>query len=174
VTDPCLTPPTAPDPALAALRRCDVGPHASGALYLAAMPGRHADLESFRQDIARCGISHLLCLAEEHELQRLSPSYLEMIRTGALGAIHDWYPIPDRSVPSDGRSFAALIEAYSGHLASGRNVVIHCAAGIGRSGLFATALLGALGCSDREATQRVSAAGAGPESAMQVEFLKGG
>jgi len=49
----------------------------------------------------------------------------------------------------------------------GERVLIHCGAGIGRTGMLATCVLMHLGVSRCEATQAVTGAGAGPETIPQ-------
>ncbi len=61
------------------------------------------------------------------------------------------FPIPDRGVPRDSRTFAELIAAVEQRLRSGRSVAVHCRAGIGRSGLVAACVLAAFGASPSDA-----------------------
>lgn len=164
-------PPTSPDERLAALRPCDTAPQAGATLFLAAMPGRYSGLDRFLREIADRRIDRIICLAEAPELQTLSPRYLELIRAGAFAERLAWHPVPDRSVPPDTEAFATLVDRTARDLRDGRNALVHCAAGIGRSGLFAAALLAALGFSRPAAMQRVSAAGGRPESDEQTAFL---
>lgn len=67
-------------------------------------------------------------------------------------------PIPDRQVPSSQSAVGATLEEVDTSLSSGRNVVIHCRQGIGRSGLIAACLLIAKGLSSGAALESVSAA----------------
>ena len=50
---------------------------------------------------------------------------------------------------------------------AGDAVMLHCAAGIGRTGTAAACLLKRLGLSSSEAIQRVRDAGSNPENALQ-------
>jgi len=67
-------------------------------------------------------------------------------------------PIEDRQVPSSEPKFAAMIEQADADLSTGRNVVIHCRQGVGRSGLVASCLLVMKGLRPEAAVKRVSAA----------------
>lgn len=51
------------------------------------------------------------------------------------------YPIPDRGVPSSRESVARLASEIVETLRAGRTVAVHCRQGVGRSGLFAAAVL---------------------------------
>lgn len=51
------------------------------------------------------------------------------------------FPIQDRSVPEAAHEFDELLDTVQPHLSSGKGVVIHCRAGIGRSSLIAASLL---------------------------------
>ena len=57
------------------------------------------------------------------------------------GLIYVSYPVPDRSVPRNFGRSVRLIREIEGWLAEGKNVVLHCRQGIGRSALMAACLL---------------------------------
>src|SRR5437867_8459877 len=67
-------------------------------------------------------------------------------------------PIPDREVPSSQTELAALLDKIDHDLTAGRNVILHCRAGIGRSGLVAACLFVMKGVSPEEAVKKVAAA----------------
>ena len=52
-------------------------------------------------------------------------------------------------------------------LRAGESVLLHCAAGLGRTGTAAACVLKALGLETREALQRVREAGSNPQNAEQ-------
>src|SRR5271163_3982512 len=43
------------------------------------------------------------------------------------------FPIADRGVPSSREAFLSLMEKLTEHLASGKNIAVHCRQGIGRA-----------------------------------------
>jgi protein-tyrosine phosphatase len=51
------------------------------------------------------------------------------------------FPIPDRQVPNSRAALASTLERVNTDLSSGKNVLIHCRQGIGRTGLVAACLL---------------------------------
>lgn len=68
------------------------------------------------------------------------------------------FPIPDRQVPDSEARFAQTLETLSATLAAGKNVVVHCRQGFGRSGLVAASLLVNKGMSPGAAVESASAA----------------
>jgi protein-tyrosine phosphatase len=72
------------------------------------------------------------------------------------------FPIVDRNVPGSEGEAIRLIEQLEKELAEGKNVVVHCRQGIGRSGLIAAGVLVWSGLSPSAAVERVSTARRAP------------
>ena len=68
---------------------------------------------------------------------------------------------------ADMQAFRDGIEEVAQAMARGDAVLLHCAAGIGRTGTAAACLLKRLGLPREQALQRVREAGSNPESAAQ-------
>lgn len=68
------------------------------------------------------------------------------------------FPILDRQVPESEGKFTQALEKLEAELALGRNVVLHCRQGIGRTGLVAACLLLTKGLDPETAVKRLSAA----------------
>jgi len=82
-------------------------------------------------------------------------------------------PIPDRDVPRSRTAFTRLVRDLETALESGKNVVVHCRQGIGRSGLVLAALLVAAGQGPEEAFRRIENVRGTPvpETAEQREWV---
>jgi protein-tyrosine phosphatase len=83
------------------------------------------------------------------------------------------FPIPDRQIPRSEAKWAEVLERIAGALSAGKNVLVHCRQGIGRSGLVAACLLVKKGMSPGAAIESVSAArGVSiPETAEQRDWI---
>jgi protein-tyrosine phosphatase len=83
------------------------------------------------------------------------------------------FPIPDRQVPRSEAKLAAVLDKISDALSAGKNVVVHCRQGVGRSGLVAACLLVKNGMSPGAAVEKASAARgvAIPETIEQREWI---
>jgi protein-tyrosine phosphatase len=66
------------------------------------------------------------------------------------------FPIEDRQVPSSEAGAAAVLEQLDTELSTGKNAVVHCRQGIGRTGLMAACLLVAKGFDPETAVKEVS------------------
>ena len=75
----------------------------------------------------------------------------------ALGLRFIHHPIVDFGLPQPA-SFADLVKSLARDLAAGQSIVIHCRAGIGRSGMLACCILKQLGATADEAIACVSEA----------------
>jgi protein-tyrosine phosphatase len=145
-----------------------------GALYLHAMPGRREPLTESMDAVASLGITRVLCLAPPEEIAKKSPDYAQAIQSGALPWPHEPLPIEDFGAPTDAAMFWRRADQLAEFVRDGGSVLVHCAAGIGRTGTFAVALCMRLGLTITEATRMVRAAGSGPEVAAQASVLAAG
>lgn len=117
------------------------------------MCGKHVIAPDPEALLASVGATAVLCLTREHELNDRYPDYVSWLRANADGAAM-WLPVPDFGVPTDDEAHSTLDRLVT-RLGDGDGVVIHCAAGIGRSGTFAAALLVMLGASAEGACAHV-------------------
>jgi len=98
-------------------------------------------------------IVSLLTSDEERELSLESES--SAARAHGMGFVS--VPIPDRQVPSPASKIHSSLQELDRTLASGKNVLVHCRQGIGRSGLFVASLLINRGWSSQAAMKELSA-----------------
>jgi protein-tyrosine phosphatase len=138
-----------------------------GRLYLVALPGTHEPLERTWEDLRREGIQRIVCLAEPEEIRGKSAAYAAALEAQAVPCPVESFPIADFGVPDDREAFWALASSVGRRLTGGERVVIHCGAGIGRTGTLAACVLLALGEPPAQAEQEVSGAGSHPETTAQ-------
>jgi ADP-ribosyl-[dinitrogen reductase] hydrolase len=75
----------------------------------------------------------LVSLLEEHEFRVLGVPALRN-RAEEHGIQVIWFPIAGRSVPIALKEFAVLVQRIINAMCSGKNAVIHCMGGRGRTG----------------------------------------
>lgn len=142
-----------------------------GALWLHSMPGRSERWEAFVADAQQARLGLIVCLTPRHELASLAPDYDAALRAGTLPARWMHLPMRDFGLAANVATFRDGIGAVARELAGGEVVLLHCAAGIGRTGTAAACLLKSLGVAREDALQRVRDAGSSPESAAQSGLI---
>jgi protein-tyrosine phosphatase len=120
----------------------------------------------------RSGIDTVLSLLTPDEEEALDLNK-EKRETEAHGMEFVSYPIPDRQVPQSPSELAATLEQINSELLQGKNVVVHCRQGVGRSGLMGACLLVMRGLDPRTAVQKLSDARgvAIPDTAEQRRWI---
>ena len=115
------------------------------------------------------GVLSLLTPEEEQEMDLLG----EAGAVRAQGMSFTSFPIPDRQIPKSESKLAEILESVTRDLSGGKNVLVHCRQGIGRSGLVAACLLVKKGMSPGAATDLVSEARGVPipETAEQRDWI---
>jgi len=110
-----------------------------GKLALAARPRGGEWLEDEMAHWRGEGVDTVVSLLEEEE-----ESDLDLSGEGREAREHGMsfksLPIRDRQVPKSDIAFAKAIDELDRELAAGRNVLVHCRQGIGRTGLVAGSL----------------------------------
>lgn len=144
-------------------------PAAVGHLWLCGKHHVAPDAEAVR---SRHGIDTVVCLVEEHELTGRYDGYVEWQRTNAGGA-GLWFPMQDITYPGFDTAFGFVTDIAS-RVRDSSNVLVHCAAGIGRAGTTAVAVCMLLGLDRWEALDHVRAHRpmAGPEAGSQHAFIE--
>ena len=111
----------------------------SGFLAVMAKPVAEWIDEEFA-GLARAGIRQIVSLLEEREAFELGLQS-ERSHCAEHGISFVSYPIPDRGLPPTVAGFRELTKRLHGDVADGLSTVVHCRAGIGRTGLVAAGVL---------------------------------
>ncbi len=143
----------------------------AGSIWLSAMPGRLEPWDAFLARARQHRIARVVCLTPRYEIASLSPAY-----HAAIGADHlpfTWQALPmrDLGLAEQAQAFREGIDVVADAVRAGDAVLLHCAAGIGRTGTAAACLLKRLGLPTAVALQRVREAGSSPESASQSGLI---
>ena len=139
----------------------------TGRLYLGSMPGRYEVFEEAWRAIIEHRISRVICLVPPEELQDKSPLYARALREESIPWVHESFPIEDFDAPVDREAFWALARKAARLLAEGETLLVHCAAGIGRTGTFSVCVLLASGMTLTAARAAVRKVGSAPQNAAQ-------
>ncbi len=143
----------------------------SGAVWLHSMPGRLERWDAFVAEAQRAALTLTVCLTPRHEVASMSPAYDAALRQGTLPTRWLHLPMRDFGLADNLRDFRSGVEDIATQLQSGEVVLLHCAAGIGRTGTVAACLLKRLGVPREQALQQVLAAGSNPQSALQAGLV---
>jgi len=128
----------------------------SGFLAVMAKPVAGEWIEDEFSGIANEGINQIVSLLENHEAYEVGlQNEKQLAEKNSMEFLS--FPIPDRGLPSSIGEFRDLTKHLYHQIAGGKNTVIHCRAGIGRTGLVAAGVLLQCGFEPDEAFKHVSA-----------------
>jgi len=113
-------------------------------LALMARPRGGGDLPAEVAAWQAAGIGVVVSLLEASEIRELELTDEARLCEQSEIAFRS-FPIRDRASPESARALAKLVAELHAHLQSGKAVVIHCRAGIGRTALVAGCLVHRLG-----------------------------
>jgi len=123
--------------------------------------------------LSKAGIRQVVSLLEDHESREVGLADERTLCEQSLMRFVS-FPIADRGLPSNIDTFAQITARTCDEIARGLSTVVHCRAGIGRTGLFAAAMLMQLGVEVDEASALVSECRGGgvPDTDEQREWLR--
>ena len=112
----------------------------SGSLSVMAKPVSGEWIEDEFSNISSMGINRIVSLLEAHEAYELGlDSEKQLSEKYNMEFIS--YPIVDRGLPSSINEFLQFTNSLYHEVVLGLNIVIHCRAGIGRTGVVAAGIL---------------------------------
>ena len=144
----------------------------SGSLFLHSMPGRYDSFRTSTSEIENKEIDIVVCLTPLKEIRQKSPEYANAIEDSSLDFERMIFPIIDFGIPKDSIAFLKLVTELAGRLKSGENLLIHCGAGIGRTGTVAASVLISLGVNLNESLDAVRDAESDPETEEQMDLVR--
>jgi protein-tyrosine phosphatase len=114
----------------------EIGFALTGRVYRSPMPFRPDDeLGKIFHQYQDVGIQVVVVLVEQKEfLHYTGMDLIQFYRDQGLEVIH--FPIPDYGTPPSQQDFYQVVSAFLKNASSGKNVAVHCNAGIGRTGTF--------------------------------------
>lgn len=131
------------------------------------MPGRFERWAAFEAEAQRARLALVVCLTPRDELAELSPDYHAAVVAGRTSFRWQLTPMRNFGLPEDPPAFRRDVATIAATLNRGDAVMLHCAAGMGRTGTAAACVLKALGLDAEEALARVRGAGSNPQNAEQ-------
>ena len=117
-------------------------------------------------------MNEVVCLVSDQEIRVKSPSYAKALQANNWPFSVTQFPVPDYGVPNDAAGLVDLAKVTAERLRSGGRIVVHCAAGVGRTGLFSAMVLLAAGMPLKLALVSVKEARSGPETEHQRALLE--
>lgn len=135
------------------------------------MPGRYEVFEQAWRAIVDRDIRRVICLVPMEELSDKSPHYARAIHEQRIPWQHQSFPVGDFDAPRDRDGFWILAQDVAFSLVQGETILVHCAGGIGRTGMFSICVLMALGMPVGMARAETRKVGSAPENAAQDEVV---
>jgi len=143
----------------------------NGSLHVMAAP-KARQLHNHIRFLKMNGITKVLCLMEPDEMERVNIGAEEQTCLHE-GIKYENFPIVDHSVTERDR-LQAMLKRVLEEIRAGENLVVHCFAGIGRTGIVSCGLLIEDGMTAEEAIDLVSEKRhlKVPETSEQTQFVK--
>jgi len=143
-----------------------------GLLYAMAKPSPGEALKYGLNHIATMGVTRIVSLLEVEEAANLGLGN-EKYLSQNLGLEFVHFPIADFGVPTSPQAFSEFVKQQYLDVLDGQRTVVHCRAGIGRTGIVTASLLLHCGYTPLEAFEKVSAmrGESMPDSQQQIDWV---
>ncbi len=144
-----------------------------GRLFVGPLPGRTTKVAGELDALVGFGIRHVFGLLPAIDLDDFYrvPTYLAEVRS-RFEERFTLIDVIDYEVPPVDAPFEAGVDAATRALVAGDKVYVHCGAGCGRAGVFASCVLVSRGMDPIAAVEHFRAArGCGPETPEQVAYV---
>jgi protein-tyrosine phosphatase len=144
----------------------------SGSLSVMAKPVSGEWIDDEFAGIANWGINRIVSLLEPREEVDVGLSE-EKLYAEKYGMEFISFPIKDRGLPKSIQEYLAFTKQLYQEAAGGLNTVVHCRAGIGRTGIIAAGVLLHCGFEPKEAIEHISKRRgvAVPDTEEQIEWV---
>ena len=156
-------------------RSVKIPEYGSDKLFLYSLPGVNEPIEDFLLEMNRIGIKRVVCLVPRSEIEVNSPSYAVLMKKKAYSWEQIMFGISDWGIPYNQDDFLSLAIETAKLLFNADppvKTLIHCYAGIGRTGTFSITVLMAGGIPLKIADSVIRASGSKPESNAQIRLIQ--
>ena len=143
-----------------------------GVLFLGPVPCQYESREEFETWLRKNEITLIVCLISNYEIQEKSPEYVYVIKNSENTWRHWQFPVEDFGVPSNRDDYYTFALFVALSVFYGERVLIHCRAGIGRTGTLSIIVLMLIGLSMDEARDATRSAGGCPENEEQWDLIR--
>jgi protein-tyrosine phosphatase len=144
----------------------------SGSLSIMAKPVSGEWIDDEFSGIAALGINRIVSLLESYEAHEVGLGE-ERQYSEKHGMEFISYPIKDRGLPSSIQGYLAFTKRLYHEAAGGLNTVVHCRAGIGRTGIIAAGVLLHCGFEPNDAFEHITKLRgvAVPDTQEQIQWV---